>query len=79
VDACRDAWNWLMRMPEAIASIAKRTGAQVKLYGGRYQFATRLARPAGDETRGRLVESVGGEVGFVMVRASPRISWTRDA
>ena len=31
VDACRDAWNWLMRMPEAIASIAKRTWAQVKL------------------------------------------------
>jgi hypothetical protein len=23
--------------------------------------------------------SVGGEVGFVMVRTSPRISWIRDA
>jgi hypothetical protein len=44
-----------------------------------YQFATGFARPAGDETCGRLAESVGGEVGFVMVRPSPRISWTRDA
>src|SRR5215213_6082161 len=44
-----------------------------------YQFATGFARPAGDETYGRLLGSGGGEVGFVMVRTSPRISWTRDA
>jgi hypothetical protein len=44
-----------------------------------YQFRTGFARPTGDETCGRLVRSVGGEVGFVMVRASPRISWTWDA
>jgi hypothetical protein len=32
-----------------------------------------------NETYGRLVRSVGGEVGIVMVRTSPRISWIRDA
>ncbi len=44
-----------------------------------YQFFTEFVRPAGDETCGRLAGSVGGEVGFVMVRTSPRISWIRDA
>ena len=44
-----------------------------------YQFVTGFVRPAVDETCGRLAGSVGGEVGFVMVRSSPRISWTRDA
>jgi hypothetical protein len=39
----------------------------------------RNSRPAADETCGRLAGSVGGEVGFVMVRTSPRISWIRDA
>ena len=31
VDACCDAWNKLMRMPEQIASIATRSWAQVKI------------------------------------------------
>ena len=31
VAACRDAWNRLMRMPEQIASITKRSWAQVKI------------------------------------------------
>ncbi len=44
-----------------------------------YQFFTEFVRSAVDETYGRLAGSVGGEVGVVMVRASPRISWTRDA
>ena len=30
VEACRDAWNKLMRMPEQIASITERSWAQVK-------------------------------------------------
>ncbi len=44
-----------------------------------YEFLTGSARPTGHETCGRLARSVGGEVGFVMVRTSPRMSWTRDA
>ena len=44
-----------------------------------YQFFTEFVRPAVDETCGRLARSVGGEVGFVMVRTSPRISWIRGA
>ena len=52
---------------------------RVRKFAGRYQFATGFVRPAVDETCGRLAGSVGGEVGFVMVRSSPRISWTRDA
>jgi putative transposase len=31
VEACRDAWNRLMRMPGQIASITRRPWAQVKL------------------------------------------------
>jgi DDE superfamily endonuclease len=31
VEACCDAWNKLMRMPEQIASITKRSWAQVKI------------------------------------------------
>jgi transposase len=30
VDACCDAWNWLMRMPDRVASITTRSWAQVK-------------------------------------------------
>ncbi len=37
VQACCDAWNMLMRMPEQIASIATRAWAQVKLVGDWYQ------------------------------------------
>jgi len=44
-----------------------------------YEFPTGSARPTGNETCGRLARSVGGEVGLVMVRTSPRMSWTRDA
>ena len=31
VEACCDAWNWLMRMPDQIATITTRAWAQVKL------------------------------------------------
>jgi hypothetical protein len=47
VDACRDAWNKLMRMPEQIASITTRAWAQVRIWGG-WEMLT-----AGVQRRGR--------------------------
>jgi hypothetical protein len=37
VDACRQAWNALMRLPEEIASITTRAWAQANLQGDWYE------------------------------------------
>jgi hypothetical protein len=42
-----------------------------------HELLTGVRRPAGDETGIEWRGAVGGEVGFVLVHTSPRMSWTR--
>jgi len=44
---------------------------------GRHELLTGVRRPAGDETGIEWRGAAGGEVGFVLVHTSPRMSWTR--
>jgi hypothetical protein len=43
----------------------------------RHELLTGVRRPAGDETGIEWRGAAGGEVGFVLVHTSPRMSWTR--
>ena len=42
-----------------------------------HELLTGVRRPAGDETGIEWRGAAGGEVGFVLVHTSPRMSWTR--
>ena len=45
--------------------------------GPTHELLTGVRRPAGDETGIEWRGAAGGEVGFVLVHTSPRMSWTR--
>ena len=45
--------------------------------GQTHELLTGVRRPAGDETGIEWRGAAGGEVGFVLVHTSPRMSWTR--
>lgn len=47
------------------------------LAGQTHELLTGVRRPAGDETGIEWRGATGGEVGFVLVHTSPRMSWTR--
>ena len=54
-----------------VFSVLPQTGS------GWHELLTGVCRPAGDETGIEWRGAAGGEVGFVLVHTSPRMSWTR--
>jgi|SRR5215203_3972872 len=53
------------------------SAAQAYVAGQTHELLTGVRRPAGDETGIEWRGAAGGEVGFVLVHTSPRMSWTR--
>ena len=61
----------------AIALVALWGGFWGAIPGPTHELLTGVRRPAGDETGIEWRGAAGGEVGFVLVHTSPRMSWTR--
>jgi len=67
----------IVRVKVSASGSPKRIASTAEASGPTHELLTGVRRPAGDETGIEWRGAAGGEVGFVLVHTSPRMSWTR--